>query len=180
MDRFERTQSLFAAQYIWWLASIIQFTEVLSYYRHYKTFPSEYVTLESQKKSTQDQDMSDHDLNDVSDNNIVEDQKHTNAKVPNTSITYDNTDTIQPDRIERLREPISFPEIQSNTDQILRETDRFLQRSKKERQRITNKPKRFHKTRSGKIAYRPLSKRKRNRLNAIPTDTLKTYINSRG
>jgi len=27
---------------IWWLASIIQFTEILSYYGHYKIFPLDY------------------------------------------------------------------------------------------------------------------------------------------
>ena len=40
LDHFDREDQLFAAQYIWWLASIIQFTELLIYYCHYKVFPS--------------------------------------------------------------------------------------------------------------------------------------------
>jgi len=43
LDRFEKEDESFAAQCIWWLASIIQFTEILTYYRQYKIFPSEYL-----------------------------------------------------------------------------------------------------------------------------------------
>jgi len=44
LDHFEKDDQLFAAQWIWWLASIIQFTEILTYYRHYKIFPSDFIT----------------------------------------------------------------------------------------------------------------------------------------
>jgi len=43
LDHFERDDQLFAAQCVWWLATIIRFTEILIYYLHYKVFPSEYV-----------------------------------------------------------------------------------------------------------------------------------------
>jgi len=43
LDRFEKEDQSFAAQCIWWLASIIHFTEILIYYRHDKIFPSDYV-----------------------------------------------------------------------------------------------------------------------------------------
>jgi len=33
-DRFHMEDQLFAAQYIWWLASIIQYMEILIYYCH--------------------------------------------------------------------------------------------------------------------------------------------------
>jgi len=42
-NHLEKEDQLFAAQCIWWLASMIQFTEILSYYRHYEIFPSDYV-----------------------------------------------------------------------------------------------------------------------------------------
>jgi len=42
LDRFEKEHQLFAAQCIWWLASVIQFTEIWIYYQHYKIFPSDY------------------------------------------------------------------------------------------------------------------------------------------
>jgi len=43
LDRFEKEDQLFTAQCIWWLASMIQFMEILIYYRHYQIFPSDYV-----------------------------------------------------------------------------------------------------------------------------------------
>ena len=43
LDHFQMEDTLFAAQWIWWLASIIQYTEVLIYYRVYTTIPSEYI-----------------------------------------------------------------------------------------------------------------------------------------
>jgi len=43
LDCFEMQEQLFATQCIWWLASIIQFTEIFVYYRHYKIFPSDYI-----------------------------------------------------------------------------------------------------------------------------------------
>jgi len=42
LDSFEKEDQLFAAQCVWWLASILQFTEILISYRHYPVFPSEY------------------------------------------------------------------------------------------------------------------------------------------
>ena len=41
-NSFESENQLFGVQYTWWLVSIIQFTETLSYYCHYKIFPSDY------------------------------------------------------------------------------------------------------------------------------------------
>jgi len=43
LDRFEKEDKLFAAQCIWWLASIIQFTEIFTYYWQYNMFPSDYI-----------------------------------------------------------------------------------------------------------------------------------------
>jgi len=43
LDCLETEDQLFAAQWTWWLASIILFTEILIYYRQYKIFPSDYV-----------------------------------------------------------------------------------------------------------------------------------------
>jgi len=44
LDFFEKEDKLFAAHCIWWLTSIIQFTEILTYYCQYKIFPSEYLS----------------------------------------------------------------------------------------------------------------------------------------
>jgi len=42
-DWFEKDYWLLAAKCIWWVVSIIQFTEILINYRHYKLFPSEVI-----------------------------------------------------------------------------------------------------------------------------------------
>jgi len=41
--RFQKADNIFAAQCIWWLASIVQYTEILKFYFEYQVFPSEYV-----------------------------------------------------------------------------------------------------------------------------------------
>ena len=43
LDHLEKKDQLFAAQCIWWWASIIYFTDILIYHRHYKIFPSDYL-----------------------------------------------------------------------------------------------------------------------------------------
>jgi len=40
---FQQEDNLFAAQCIWWLASIIQYTEILKFHLQYNTYPSIYV-----------------------------------------------------------------------------------------------------------------------------------------
>jgi len=43
LDPFEKGDQLLSAQSIWWTASIIQFTEILIYYRDYTIFHSDFV-----------------------------------------------------------------------------------------------------------------------------------------
>jgi len=43
LDQIEKEDRLFAALCIWWLASVIQFTDILTYYRLYKKIPSEVI-----------------------------------------------------------------------------------------------------------------------------------------
>jgi hypothetical protein len=40
--RFEDSQNLFAAQCVWWLVSLTNLTDLVEYYCHYRTFPSDY------------------------------------------------------------------------------------------------------------------------------------------
>jgi len=41
--RFQKEDIIFATQCIWWLASIIQYTEILKFYLQYQVLPSEYI-----------------------------------------------------------------------------------------------------------------------------------------
>jgi len=43
LNQLERQNQIFAAQCIWWLASIIQYMEILLFYWRYQIFPSYYV-----------------------------------------------------------------------------------------------------------------------------------------
>jgi len=43
LDCSDMEDRVFAAMCIWWLASIIQFTDILLYYRHTKIFPPDYL-----------------------------------------------------------------------------------------------------------------------------------------
>jgi len=44
LDQLERKDQIFAAQCDWWLASIIQYTEILLFYRQFNIFPLYWVT----------------------------------------------------------------------------------------------------------------------------------------
>ena len=41
--QYQKDDNIFAKQFIWWLASIIQYTEILKFYLQDHTFPSDYV-----------------------------------------------------------------------------------------------------------------------------------------
>ena len=43
LDCSKREDRLIAGPCIWWLASIILFTEIITFYHYYKIFPSDYV-----------------------------------------------------------------------------------------------------------------------------------------
>lgn len=43
LRQFEKEDKWFAAQCIWWLVSIIQYTEILKYHLEYNTYPSVYL-----------------------------------------------------------------------------------------------------------------------------------------
>lgn len=43
LDQFEKGNQLFTALCIWWLASMIRFTEILFDYRYFTIFPSHYI-----------------------------------------------------------------------------------------------------------------------------------------
>jgi len=42
-QRFQKQDNLFAAQCIWWLANILQYSKILKYHFEYLVFPSDYL-----------------------------------------------------------------------------------------------------------------------------------------
>jgi len=76
LNRFEKEDTLFAAQCIWCQESIVQFTEILTYYRHYKIFPSHYlrecvVTPLTSKDTSNSENNQDSDISEI---NLNEDE----------------------------------------------------------------------------------------------------------
>jgi len=43
LRQFQKEDNIFAAQCIWWLASIIRYTEISKFYLEYQIFPSDYI-----------------------------------------------------------------------------------------------------------------------------------------
>jgi len=86
LDRFEIKDWLFAAKCILWLAIIIQVTEIVSYYRHYEIFPSEYVNdwvvtplkqPNLDKELSFDSDISSIDISGDSDKPVLQSESET-------------------------------------------------------------------------------------------------------
>jgi len=60
--------------------------------------------------------------------------------------------------------------------QVIKETEEFLNNSKRQRKEFKRKSDPLTRTRSGKIPVKPLTRKQRNRLQAIPKDTLVAFM----
>jgi hypothetical protein len=87
VDRFLRDDNLFAAQCVWWLAKIIQYTEVLQYYRLYKILPSKYNYGDSVTLLLRNQISPQHSNADVSDLELDTNSSDTELSDQNTAST---------------------------------------------------------------------------------------------
>jgi len=64
-------------------------------------------------------------------------------------------------------------------EQVIADTEEFIINSKKQRKEFKKKPDPLTRTRSGKIPVKPLTQKQRNRLQAIPKDTLVAFLKNR-
>jgi len=90
---------------------------------------------------------------------------------------YSKKDSIL--RVGRISE--SPEDVNSHTELdratiLISEGERFISQSRKERKAYKQKPCALSRTRSGQIARKPLTNKQRNRLRAIPTDTLQADL----
>jgi hypothetical protein len=143
LDGFEKNDQLFAAQCIWWLAHLIQWTEVLTYYRHYRIFPSEYKEpIEGEplegSKTSDNTDVSDLDLN--------------QTLIDGSLMRYWN---IHPSRVDKINQD-NTSDSKNRLDSVLKDTGRFLQKSKYKKQLLDP----LRRTHQSKEASRKLSKMK--------------------
>jgi len=154
---------LFVAQSVWWLASIIGLSEGLA--THIDNlrvrFEANHLIAEEDQLSS---------------------KKDSPDKILESCVTETQERNIHPDRILQVGRVSESPEdINSHTelDQatiLISEGEKFISQSRKERKAYKQKPSALSRTRSGQVSRKPLTKKQRNRLRAIPTDTLQAYL----
>jgi len=157
---------IFVAQSIWWIASIIGLSEGLA--AHIDNLRIRFEA--SHLISEEDQLSSGKDLLN---------------KLPKRCDIEIQEGHIHPDRVFQVGEAIEDLEDNNSRPEsdraisIIQRTNRFIGQSKKERQALKQKPCVLSRTRSGKVPARPLTKKQRNRLQAIPKDTISAYLAGR-
>ena len=106
------------------------------------------------------------------------------AVVPPDNLDIDIKENhIHPDRISRVTNIDSdTSEDENNTSEpdqatlVVQRARKFVNQSKKARKALKQKPCALSQIRSGKVSRKPLTKKQRNRLQAIPRDTLVSYL----
>jgi len=162
-----KNQYIFVAQSIWWIASVIGLTDGLVMHIDnlrilLEVWPEPSRIEQSPKR------------------------KSLSATDQDTLEISESAGRVHRDRISQIDTTVhgryesenSEPEIDRAT-LIIREAKRFVQLSRKERNSLKKKPCGLSKTRSGKIPAKPLTKKRKDRLGAIPEATLSKYLESR-
>jgi len=157
---------LFIAQSIWWIASVIGLSkELATHIDNLKIrFEASQLVLEEDQLSSKE--------------NLI-------TLLPENLETTTQESCIHPDRILQVNKDNEYSEAESSQAQLDRATaviqsaKKFIGLSRKERNALKKKPCGLSKTRSGKILVKPLTKKQRNRLWAIPIATLSEYLESR-
>jgi len=157
---------IFVAQSVWWIASIVGLSEVLAMHIDNLRirFEASHLILE-------------------------EDQLSSGKDLPKKSPEHCDTPIqeghIHPDRILQVGKGIEDPEDDNSQPELDRATlivqsgNKFIGQSRKERQALRQKPCVLSRTRSGKVPVETLTKKQRNRLRAIPKDTISAYLAGR-
>jgi len=120
---------------------------------------------------------------------LEEDQLSSGKDLPSKSQEHPSTENqenqIHPYRILQIGKGSESPETENSQTEsdrvtsIVQSTGRFIEQSRKERKALRQKPFELPCTRSGKIPGKPLTKKQRNRLQAIPKDIISEYLRLR-
>ena len=99
------------------------------------------------------------------------------------TIVSNESDCIHPDRISQVGNTLENNDNLRDSDselgqasRVLKSGEEFFTNSKKQRKEFRKKFDPLTHTRSGKIPVKPLTKRQRSRLQAIPKDTISAYL----
>jgi len=158
-------QYIFIAQGVWWIASIIGLADGL-------TTHIDNLRIRSEQ------------------NQALLKVKQTPSGIEIATVFQDQPDIdtegirVHPDRISQIDNKDSDDNEVDNSElesyratSIIQSAKKFVSKSRKERQAFKKqKPCGLSRTRSGKIPAKPLTKKQRNQLQAIPKDTLSTYL----
>jgi len=162
-----KNQYIIVAQSGWWIASVIGLTDgLVTHIDNLRIRFEEYqASLEIEQLSSEREVAS-----------VLQD--HLNIDTEGSR--------VHPDRISQINNTVNdsyeIESGESESDQatvIIKNAKEFLCKSRKERHALKQKPCVLSRTRSGKIPVQPLTKKQSNRLQAIPKDTLATYLESR-
>jgi len=175
-----RTQQIFVAQCVWWLASIIGFEQRLIVYidnfqkrseiSHHKAAPVDEACIPQEETvETSGREVS------ATPQGIQEDSR------PNIRLSH-----IHPDRESQVHntiQDISDLRLSGSSDdqhlRIIEETEQYIQKSRKERKNIKKQSDPLSCTRSEKILANPLFRKQRNYLQSIPKDMIAKYLENR-
>ena len=164
-------QYIFVAHSVWWIASIIGLTEGLTIHIDNLRSRSEVHQLPvpeveqlpiARKVSATPRDLQE------------------DLRIGH-SISY-----IHPDRMTQVENTINSnhegesvePESDRATS-IIQSANKFIGKSRKERRALDQGSYVLSRTRSGKVPIKPLTKKQRNRLQAIPKDTISAFLAER-
>jgi len=162
IDHARRNQYIFVAQSIWWIASLIGVTDSIVIHINNKR-----LQFEGNQASSE-----------------VRQWSSEIASVPQDHLRIDTEGiSFHPDRIPQIDNIVgdnlevenSEPELGRST-LMLQSANRFIGKSRKERRPLEQKPCALSHARSGKVPVKPLTKKQRNRLQAISKDTLSGCI----
>jgi len=181
-----RTQQIIVAQCVWWLASIIRLEQGLV--KHIDNLKSRSYILPQEPAPVPQEEISTTSIEEASGKSSRE-ISATPRDIQEDLRSCIGTDSIHPDRIQQIGKetPGLEEEYDSEPNQqsrVLKEADRFLLLSKKERKSFSKKKAKdqLSQTRSGKAIAkpaRPLNNKQWKYLQSIPKDTIASYLADR-
>jgi len=152
------------AKSVWWIASIIGLSEELVMY-----IDSLWIQVEKSQIATKEDQLPS--------------EKHSSVVPQEHPSTGTPKGYIHPDRLSQIDRNSESLEAENSEDELVQSIiqggNKFVNESRKARKAYTKKPSVLSRTRSGKIPVKPLTKKQRNRLQAISKDTLSAYLAGR-
>jgi len=182
---------IFVAQSVWWIASVIGLSEGLA--THIDNlrirFEASHLVADEDRERLVTHIDKPRVRSEASQLNTDKDQLSAKETLLNILQEPSSVGTqesyIHPDRIHRNNKDSASPEADKIQAKINRATSvvqsakKFIAQSRKERKALKQKPCGLSRTRSGQIPEKPLTKKQRNRLEAIPIDTISKYLDTR-